>query len=336
MVQASRLVLSSVIAVVGLSGPPAHAQPVYSFVTINFPGAVDTFAQAVNNAGQTVGSFNDAVNVSHGFVRDSAGTFASFDFPGARSTFAADINAAGQVVGTYTDSANATHSYLRSSGAYSTLTYPGAFATAATGIDTAGQVVGYYLDSARNGHGFILSGGAYATIDGPGAASNFPAGINAGGQIVGNYLDASSSSVGYVRSTGGTFAPIAFPGAAGETDPVGVNALGVITGFYDDGTDFVGFILRDGAYSAFPQAVGFSETIPNKVNDLDQIAGTYTSADGAIHGFLGTPVPEPTSFTLLAVSSLAALWRSRRRLVRSRRVAGNRLVFRRMASSAND
>ena len=78
---------------------------------------------------------------------------------------------------------------------------------------------------------------------------------------------------------GGAFTPIAVPGAVGETDPLAINALGSVVGFYDDGTGLAGFILSGGAYAAFPQAPGFTDTLPSKINGFDQVVGTYTSAD---------------------------------------------------------
>ena len=116
---------------------------------------------------------------------------------------------------------------------------------------------------------------------------------------------------GTCASAAGAFSPIGFP--ADETDPIGINALGVITGFYVSGPDFLGFILHDGTYSTFPQAAGFTDTIPNKLNDLDQFVGSYTSGDGVTHGFLATPVPEPTSLVLVALAAAGATWRRFRR-----------------------
>jgi len=305
--------LLGLIAFAPLSGT-AQAQPIYSFTTIDPAGSSATFAQGVNNAGQIVGNFNDAQNVSHGFLRSSAGAYTTFDFPGATGTYAADINSAGQIIGTYTDSAFNTHSYLLSGGAFSPLIYPGSVQTLAYGINTAGQIVGGYVDSSQNRHGFLLSGGVYSTVDVPGAADNVGAfGINAAGHIVGVSGDANSVYGGYLRNAAGAFSPIGFPGAD-ETDPIGINALGVITGFYVSGPDFLGFILHDGTYSTFPQAAGFTDTIPNKLNDLDQFVGTYTSGDGVTHGFLATPVPEPTSCVLLGIGGLAVMWRRRRHL----------------------
>jgi hypothetical protein len=304
----------SCLIVAGICAPPALGQPAYSFATVDPPGASNTFAQGVSNAGHVAGNYDDALGNIHGFVRTAAGTYTSFDFPGARYTFAADVNATGQVVGTYTDTANFTRSYLLSAGTFTTLAFPGASQTLAYGINDSGAVVGGYVDAAQTRHGFRLTGGVYTTVDVPGAADNVGAfGINAAGQVVGVSGDAAGAYGGYLRTTGGTFTPVAFPGATGETDPIGINALGTITGFYDDGTAFFGFLRRGGVYSTFPQAAGFTETIPNKVNDLDQVVGTYMSSDGAIHGFLATPVPEPGSFALVAAGAAGAAWRRVRR-----------------------
>ena len=107
--------------------------------------------------------------------------------------------------------------------------------TLAYGIDTAGQVVGGYVDSGQNRHGFLLSGDVYSTVDVPGAADNVSAlGSIAAGHIVGVSGDANSVYGGYLRNAAGAFSPIGFPGAD-ETDPIGINALGVITGFYVSG-----------------------------------------------------------------------------------------------------
>jgi len=50
----------------GLTGP-ATAQ--YTFTTIDMPGAASTYAFGINNAGQIVGSYDDAAG-AHGFLLD--------------------------------------------------------------------------------------------------------------------------------------------------------------------------------------------------------------------------------------------------------------------------
>ena len=63
----------------------AHAQ---TFIFFDVPGAgggfvQGTFPQTLNDADQIAGFYNDASDVSHGFLRDSDGTIITFDGPGA-------------------------------------------------------------------------------------------------------------------------------------------------------------------------------------------------------------------------------------------------------------
>jgi probable HAF family extracellular repeat protein len=52
------------------------------FTSIDFPGAVLTVAQGINDLGQIVGSFQGGDAVDHGFVL-SRGVFHQVDFPGS-------------------------------------------------------------------------------------------------------------------------------------------------------------------------------------------------------------------------------------------------------------
>src|SRR3954463_15670755 len=54
---------------------------VSSFMQIDVPGATDTQAQGINDAGQIVGLFSDSMG-GHGFL-DTAGTFTTIDVPSA-------------------------------------------------------------------------------------------------------------------------------------------------------------------------------------------------------------------------------------------------------------
>lgn len=64
---------------------------------INAPGAIDTYAYGINDSGQIVGDFVDALG-SHGFV-DTGGSFTTVDVPGFCCTSAQGINDNGQIVG---------------------------------------------------------------------------------------------------------------------------------------------------------------------------------------------------------------------------------------------
>jgi pimeloyl-ACP methyl ester carboxylesterase len=120
-----------------------------SFAKIDFPGAVQTVADGINDAGQIVGSSG-----SHGFLF-SAGSFSTIDFPGSASTVAAGINNGGVVTGYWFDSSNRKHGFVLAKGTFTSLDFPGAISTTANGINDASDIVGSYTDANGQAHGFM-------------------------------------------------------------------------------------------------------------------------------------------------------------------------------------
>jgi hypothetical protein len=64
-----------------------------------------------------VGSYVDASNVNHGFVRSTQGTITTIDAPGAgtgayEGTYAFGINGAGDIAGPSIDGSSAFHGYV--------------------------------------------------------------------------------------------------------------------------------------------------------------------------------------------------------------------------------
>jgi hypothetical protein len=74
----------------------------WSFVTVNFPGAVWTIASDPNDVGDVTGAYVDAAGVEHGyFMLKRDGVFTGFEVPGAVGTEGHTINDRGHVVGPY-------------------------------------------------------------------------------------------------------------------------------------------------------------------------------------------------------------------------------------------
>ena len=82
------------------------------YISIDYPGALQTWALGINNAGQVVGKYLDPnwpeSNIfEHGFLYDAMGCSLRFEYPAdpgqlpSRATEAYDINNAGQIVGKY-------------------------------------------------------------------------------------------------------------------------------------------------------------------------------------------------------------------------------------------
>ncbi len=120
----------------------------------------------VNILGAIAGSYTDANNVFHGFVRYGDGTFVTFDANGAGtesyqgtgcfSDCPMALNDLGTVAGSYWDSNYVQHGFVRSpDGHFATIDPPTSVATQPETINDAGTVAGYYIDSNNVMHGFI-------------------------------------------------------------------------------------------------------------------------------------------------------------------------------------
>ena len=72
------------------------------FITIDDPSAApqSTSALGINDHGQIVGTYTDALNNAHGFLA-TGGVFSDLDVPGADATTCWGINNAGSIVGNY-------------------------------------------------------------------------------------------------------------------------------------------------------------------------------------------------------------------------------------------
>ena len=118
---------------------------VYIYTTLVGPsGSGDALPNGINNQGQIVGSYNDAIT-THGFLY-LAGAYTTVDDPVSRGEFtvANGINESGQIVGYYLDGNGDKHGFLDSGGTYTTLDYPSARQTFAQGINDAGQMGGVH------------------------------------------------------------------------------------------------------------------------------------------------------------------------------------------------
>jgi hypothetical protein len=84
------------------------------------------------------------------------------------------------------------------------------------------------------------------------------------------------------------------------TQALGVNDLGEIVGVYNDpdGNQH-GYIDNNGVFTSFDPPGSASTTI-NGVNDKCDIVGFYTNpTTDTVDGFVGTPVPEPSTWAMM-------------------------------------
>jgi hypothetical protein len=122
------------------------------YTSIDYPGAVFTVVDDINNSGEMAGTYGDTSSVEHGFSL-SSGIYTTIDPPGSTSTAASGINDAGDIVGAYCLTSecaanfDTTQGFLLSGGTYTTITIPGATAIEAVGINNKGVIVGAYFDA---------------------------------------------------------------------------------------------------------------------------------------------------------------------------------------------
>jgi uncharacterized membrane protein len=205
--------------VVALASASASA---YTFTSIEYPGAVETTVNGVNEKGHVVGS-TQMGGMLHGFVWIK-GVFTLIDIPGATRTEAGGINNKGQIVGWYfTPSDFRIHGFLREKdGTFTTIDPPtsGVFRTWAYGISNNGDIVGSFVDGVPPGtHGFVYRKGEFTIIDVPGFPFTRIFGGNSANQIAGTMAlnEDTAPRSGFIYA-GGVFTPIDEPDAKSPSE----------------------------------------------------------------------------------------------------------------------
>jgi hypothetical protein len=247
-----------------------------------------TFATGgINLSGTIAGSYTDANNVSHSFLRSRDGKVTTFDPPGTAQIF-----------------------------------FPGFNGSGAIGLNAEGTAVGYFVDANFAVHAYIRTpDGKFLTFDWPGACTTSQNvgchgsgvwDINALGVAVGPYEDTSGNFVAHcaIRFPDGKITTFEVPGSsmlAGQgTLPTafsGLNQLGAITGlYYDSNNVFHGFLRTPkGTFTDFeaPGAdttIEFNGTQPSSINDFGAITGLYLDVNEVLHGFVRSPEGHFTDF----------------------------------------
>jgi hypothetical protein len=363
------LILAGAAAALAIAGEAA-AQT-YDYTKIDVPGSNDTVSQDINDSGAVTGysgdngfiysdgtyttlrvdDFGSAINDSgevliasayrgsdfYGYLY-SARTYTRIKYPrtGSKPTYGLGLNGTGEVAGYYEGAKGVYSGFVFSGGAYTRIVYPGSHGTTVAGIDASGDVAGSYTIGRDNkSYGFIDSGGAYTTINAPGSkGTTVIKGMSASGAVWGDYDDGKHVFV----YSGGTYTPIDVAGSTGTT-VTGVNASGVVVGYYVSGSTDYGFVDDGGTYTTIDVS-GSTNTYVEGINNSGQLTGyysTYSSSTGvADYGFIATPqagdmvmtrsavaaVPEPSTWALL-LAGFAGLGIARCRKARSGRTAGS-------------
>ena len=134
------------------------------FTTYDFPGSLNTFFYALDNAGKAAGHYKDIDGLYHGVIMED-GELTQYDFPGAAETHIYGISdETGALSGNAVDEMGVSRGFSGDM----LIAFPGAVNTYADFVNAAGAVVGSYVDTEGMPHGFIRHpDGNFTTIDLP-------------------------------------------------------------------------------------------------------------------------------------------------------------------------
>ena len=117
----------------------------YSFFDV--PGApqYSTYANAINDQGQIVGTFLDTSGAVHGFLKDGE-TYTTIDVPGATGTYAYGFNNSGTIVGVFVTLYGSGGGFVRTSdGRITVVNFPGGLATWIFNINDREDICGDWV-----------------------------------------------------------------------------------------------------------------------------------------------------------------------------------------------
>ena len=285
-------------------------------IIVEYPGAVETYADFVNSRGGMVGSYVDAEGIYYPYIRTPTGRFVSIDFPQAARVeyfFVHGINDAqtmvartkAKVVGapplTYVGK-------LQGVEGLKPFTVPGSVSTEGYNINQDGSIVGHYDTPDGRRHGFIARPAApvdpdpvvppaifnytFETIDVPGV----------------DYLALTASSdfedyAGYTRRVDdgkvvaftlidGVFTTYDFPSSQ-ETRFYALGNNGNAAGHYQDSEGmYHGVVLENGELRQYDFEGAVQTQIYGISDATGALTGNYIDASGVRRGFSGDIIVE--------------------------------------------
>lgn len=298
----------------------------YTFEEVSVPGSVSTGIRDINNLDQFVGLYRSANLVTHAFYFDGS-EYVTFDYPGADSTTPTAINDHGVIAGHY-EIGDSTSGFLYENGEFTSISLPGAQYTQIWGINNSRQIVGSYTRADFTGFGFALEpDGTWRELFGPNNEGVLPKAIANDGVILGSIsiqvgqqpfpvqgvLIEDSTSTAIPRFGNHT---LAVDDLTDEHLVIGWRGLSPGTGIVS------GFVIQDDTIS-YIDAPGARQTYLVGVNNQRVIVGgTISQPPDSSYAFIARPVREPSSVVIAAVAMLCAVFRARRQLLLTERVAG--------------
>jgi probable HAF family extracellular repeat protein len=277
-------------------------------------GGTSSFGEGVNDNDQVTG-FSYVVGSSgpyHAFVYD--GTIHDIGTVGGLNSYGYRINAKGQITGTSENGNHSSSAFLwtpdipgGTTGTMRDLGNLGGGSSDGGGINSSGWVTGS-SNTGGDFHAFLFDGTQMRDLGTlPGHRDSEGRSINDAGQVVGRSYPASGSPHAFYYD--GTMHDLGTLGGS-YSAAYGINNHGQIVGSADgaNGTAGGAFLFDSIAgminlNTLIDSNSGWQLSTAEAINDVGQIIGRG-HIGGQEHDFLLTPVPEPSTFALLAIGAI--------------------------------
>jgi hypothetical protein len=275
----------------------------YSFTTLDYPGATQTEAYGVNDAGHVVGVYRIGISNPRGFVFDGA-TYTDVPVTVCTQIQAYGITNRDEIVGTCSNTSG-THGFFKDpSGVEIIYDAPGAVSTGLQAVNSAGVMAGGFDEGSGITHGVVTDTAESFTlvVDVPGAKGTGVWGLNASNVMAGYYSDAGNQVHGFTSPDGSSFDFIDVPGAT-ATQAFGITTAGQVSGTYYVSGVGHGF-LKDGASYTTIDYPGASFTAVRGISpDGTKLAGAFVDASSRVRGFLATTRAADTTSPVVTVAA---------------------------------
>jgi hypothetical protein len=220
----------------------------------------------INVAGEIIGNYPDVALASVVFLRSAAGVVLTFSLSlGSHySTVATGLSAGGAIVGyASSQSLNLAQGFLWSGqgpppnpgGGFTTITVAGSTGTFPTGMNAHGTIVGCYTAGGLYHYFLRARDGVVKTLYIPGTVPDCtaaftpgfiavvpqPISVNDQGTIIGYTINPAQIATAFIRLESGVVTTFNYPGSK-QTIPTSINNCDVITGYYSQGSEILGFI----------------------------------------------------------------------------------------------
>ena len=279
---------------------------------IEFPGAVETYADFISTLGNVVGSYVDAEGNYHPYLRGPGGSFATLDIPAVSNPeyfFLHGISDALNAVGRAKAEGDVPRTYAGNPLGLQELKIPGSVSTEGWNVNQDNSVVGHYDTADGRRHGFIARpkpgtpqsrrgvappklNYTFESIDVPGvdflavtASSDF-------GDFAGNMRRADDEKDVAFTLINGVLTPYDFPGSGG-TYFYALGNNGVAAGHYKDSEGlYHGVILENGELRQYDFPNSVETEIYGYSDSTGALTGSFVDTSGVRRGFSGETIVE--------------------------------------------